>query len=165
MRRLRAAAEDSQPPTRESANIAVSRVSERDEALAPELPWRRVNWRQDHLPLYHHFITSTVFRLFRGDHVNFWRDEVAQMSFEVDVIFDALLAISAAHRSALLSCMKSNTQEATKWKVMGLSAYGRTLRSIVNKGCNVMEAPMAALKAKLIALLFLSYFEVNIPVC
>jgi hypothetical protein len=90
---------------------------------------------------------------------------MAQMSYEVDIVYEALLAISAVHRATLLSCMKSNTQEAAKWKVMGLSAYGRTLRSIANNACNMLETPMAALKAKLIAQLLLSYFEVKILLC
>jgi hypothetical protein len=113
------------------------------------------------LPLYHHFITSTVFRLFRADHVLFWRDEVAQMSYEVDMVYEALLAISAAHRVTLLSCVNGNTQEVGKGKVMGLSAYGRSLRSVAGNGCNMQEAPLDALKAKLIALMLLAYFEVK----
>ena len=85
------------------------------------------------------------------------------MSFEVDVVYEALLTVSAAHRAALLSCQNSNTQEAAKWKVMGLSAYGRTVRSIAGKGCNMYEAPMTALKEKLIAQMLLAYFEVPSP--
>lgn len=66
-----------------------SRSSSRRDASSPpermvaELPWRQANWRQEQLPLYHHFVTSTVVRLFRVDHVRFWRDQVAQMSVRI----------------------------------------------------------------------------------
>jgi hypothetical protein len=92
----------------------------------------------------------------------FWRDEVAQMSYEVDMVYEALLAIAAAHRGALLACTSGSTQEVTKWKVMGLSAYGKSVRSVAGNGCNMEEAPIPALKGKLIALMLLAYFEVNL---
>ena len=66
-----------------------SRSSSRRDASPPpmmvvsELPWRHANGRQEQLPLYHHFVTSTVVRLFRVDHVKFWRDQVAQMSVRI----------------------------------------------------------------------------------
>src|SRR6187402_3174701 len=56
-----------------------------------EMPWRHTNWREEQLPIYHHFVTQTVFRLFRADHAEFWRDEVAKMSFGIDLVYEALL--------------------------------------------------------------------------
>ena len=129
------------------------------EIQGHELPWRRQDWRVDQLPLYHHFVTYTAFRLFRVDHINFWRDEVAQMSSGIDMIYQALLAISAGHKSALGTCLK-NEEEATKWKVVGLSAYGKTLSLVAR---SLQQDAKGKGRAVLIVLLLLTYFEVRGP--
>lgn len=137
--------------SRRSASPPGTRVS--------ELPWRQANWRQEQLPIYHHFVTSTVVRLFRVDHVSFWRDRVAQMSFGVDAVYEALLAVAAAHRASLLSCSNNNVQEVTRCKVLGLSAYGRALRLLAsNISLETTTDPLAVL----IVLLLCTYFEVSI---
>jgi hypothetical protein len=125
------------------------------EIQGHELPWRRSNWRQDQLPLYHHFVTYTAFRLFRVDHINFWRDEVAQLSSGVDMVYEALLAISAGHKSALSTCIK-NVPEAAKWRVVGLSAYGKTLQLVAR---SLRQDSEDEQRAVLIVLLLLTYFE------
>jgi hypothetical protein len=128
------------------------------ERRVPELAWRRPNWRQDQLPLYHQFVTSTVFRLFRVDHVSFWRDEVAQISYGTDMVYEALLAISAAHRAALLSCTNRSSQEAMRLRVYGLGAYGRTLQLLAS---DLQRNAGTEERAVLIVLLLLAYFEVS----
>ncbi|TVY39622.1 Transcriptional regulatory protein [Lachnellula subtilissima] len=130
--------------------------SVRERSSFGELSWRHTNWRQEQLPLYHHFVTTTVVRLFRSDHVNFWRDQVAQMSFGLDIVYEALLAIGAMHRSSLLRCLDQNATEATKLKVLGLRAYGETLRLLPSHlgGNTVTEISVV-----LVVLMLLSYFE------
>lgn len=141
---------DSSSPRRNSHAL-------RERASFGELSWRHTNWRQEQLPLYHHFVTTTVVRLFRSDHVNFWRDQVAQMSFGLDVVYEALLAIGAMHRSSLLSCLNGNAPEATKLKVIGLRAYGETLRLLPSHfGRNTVTD----ISAILVVLMLLAYFEV-----
>ncbi|TVY89708.1 Transcriptional regulatory protein [Lachnellula willkommii] len=127
-----------------------------ERASFGELSWRRTNWRQEQLPLYHHFVTTTVVRLFRSDHVNFWRDQVAQMSFGLDVVYEALLAIGAMHRSSLLSCLNQNAPEATKLKVLGLRAYGETLRLLPS---HLGHNTVTEISAVLVVLMLLAYFE------
>ncbi|TVY14816.1 Transcriptional regulatory protein moc3 [Lachnellula arida] len=128
----------------------------RERASFGELSWRHTNWRQEQLPLYHHFVTTTVVRLFRSDHVNFWRDQVAQMSFGLDVVYEALLAIGAMHRSSLLSCLNENAPEATKLKVLGLRAYGETLRLLPS---HLGQNTTTEISAVLVVLMLLAYFE------
>lgn len=140
-----------------SSSAQVFKAESSPEIQGHEIPWRRSNWRQDQLPLYHHFVTYTAFRLFRVDHVNFWRDEVAQMSTGVDMVYEALLTISAGHKAALNFCI-NNTQEASKWKVVGLSAYGKTLQLVAR---SLQEDAKAEERAVLIVLLLLTYFEVK----
>jgi hypothetical protein len=86
-------------PRRASNTTALS-TSTFEGTLNSELSWRPANWRQEELPLYHHFVTTTVVRLFRTDHISFWRDQVAQMSCSFDFVYEALLAVGAIHRAA-----------------------------------------------------------------
>jgi hypothetical protein len=69
-------------PTRSSSPESVLSVggsggfAGRTATGIPELGCGRQDWRHEQLPLYHHFVTVTVVRLFRKDHVTFWRDQV-----------------------------------------------------------------------------------------
>lgn len=144
-----------QPPT-SSPKLTPPPVEDEGSSFG-ELSFRHTNWRQDQLPLYHHFVTSTVVRLFRTDHVQFWRDQVAQMSYGLDVVYEALLAIGAMHRSNLLFCRQENRQEAAKSKMLGLRAYGETLKLLSS---HLGQTSIAEVSAVLIVLMLLAYFEV-----
>ena len=128
--------------------------------MVEELPWRQTNWRSEQLPLYHHFVTSTVTRLFSADHVAFWRDRVAQMSFGVEGVYEALLAVGAAHRASLLSCSKVNFQEVRRLKVQGLRAYGQALK-LLAADIQGQREERTDPEAVLIVLLLCTYFEVS----
>ena len=130
--------------------------------MVEELPWRQTKWRSEQLPLYHHFVTSTVIRLFSADHVSFWRDRVAQMSFGVEGVYEALLAVGAAHRASLLSCSKVNFQEVRRLRVHGLRAYGRALNLLAADIQGQREGGTDS-EAVLIVLLLCTYFEVSPP--
>lgn len=149
------------PPRRVSPPLSAS-VSELElnEAPSQEIPWRHVNWRQEQLPLYHHFVTTTVLRIFRNDHVAFWRDEVAQMSYGKDIVYEALLALGAIHRSSLLSCQYGNSDEAARSKLLALRAYGNTLRMLRSDLVQHISEAFSVL----IVLILLTYFEVCICV-
>lgn len=151
------------PRTTSKALVKRSSSSRRDvfprDELVQELPWRQPNWRQEQLPLYHHFVTSTVDRLFRVDHVSFWRNQVAQMSFGDDTVYEAVLAVGAAHRASLLSCSIGDTREVARCKVLGFKAYGRALRLLAT---NLVQNAVSDPWAVLIVLLLCAYFEVFI---
>jgi hypothetical protein len=130
------------------------------EDIVSELSWRHENWRQEQLPLYHHFVTTTVVRLFRNDHINFWRDQVAQMSYGVDIVYESLLAIAAMHRSSLLACKQESVQEAARMRVLGLKTYGKTLHLLPR---HLAENQLAEQKLPvLVVLMLLTYFEVRV---
>lgn len=132
-----------------------------NETPSQELSWRHASWRREQLPLYHHFVTTTVLRIFRQDHVAFWRDEVAQMSYGKDIVYEALLALGAIHRSSLLACQYGNlVEEATRSKLLGLRAYGNTLRMLRS---DLVQHTSEAFSV-LIVLILLTYFEVCICV-
>ena len=84
------------------------------------------------------------------------------MSSGVDMVYQALLTISAGHKSALGTCLK-NAEEASKWKVVGLSAYGETLCLLAR---SLQDGAKEEERAVLIVLLLLTYFEVRCnPLC
>jgi hypothetical protein len=144
-----------------TSNISASRSqkssSPESTASFPEISLRHKDWRQEQLQLYHHFVTTTAVRLFRNDHISFWRDEVAQKSYGVDLVYEALLALGAMHRSSLIACQEGNGPEAIRFKLLGFHAYGRTIKLLPNYlGQN--SAPEIC--TSLIVLMLLAYFEV-----
>jgi hypothetical protein len=128
-----------------------------EEISFPRLSWKHQDQRQEELSVYHHFVTTTAVRLFRNDHIRFWRDEVAQMSYGLHFVYEALLGISAIHHASLLAYRGDNVQEVMKLRVIGIRAYGSVLRLLPGH-----LAPTTAMEklAILVVLIFLTYFEV-----
>ncbi|KAH8812913.1 hypothetical protein F5884DRAFT_751212 [Xylogone sp. PMI_703] len=79
------------------------------------------------LPYYHQYATSTVFRLFRPDHVVFWQDWVCQMSWQLDIVYQALVALGAAHHIALGRTSGFDDTSLARHRVNALNLYGRCL--------------------------------------
>ncbi|CZR58511.1 uncharacterized protein PAC_08403 [Phialocephala subalpina] len=146
-----------QPPRQAGAPPSDTSSPRRSRDGSPsELSYRHTDWRQEQLPLYHHFVTITASKLFRLDHVTFWRDQVAQMSYEMDVVHEALLAIGAMHRASLLTCQKESAAEAARFRVLGLQAYGNTLRLVPKY---ITSDAVPEISAALVVLMLLAYFE------
>ena len=89
--------------------------------------------------------------------MSFWRDQVAQMSFSKDTVYEALLAIGAVHRASLLACQDGNVGEAMKFRVLGLGAYGNAIRLLSGMLKKKTETDRFAV---LVVLMLLTYFEV-----
>ena len=98
-----------------------------------------------------------MLRLFRHDHVNFWQDEVAQISYGVDIVYEALLAIGAVRRASLLACQYENFEEVSRVKVLGFHASGNALRLLSKY---LAQSAPSDVQAVLIVLKFFTYFEV-----
>ncbi|KUJ14113.1 uncharacterized protein LY89DRAFT_651193 [Mollisia scopiformis] len=145
-----------QAPARTPPRISPPPRSRGSRSPLAEMPWRHADWRQEQLPLYHHFVTITAFRLFRNDHVQFWRDQVAQMSYGVDIVYEALLAIGAMHRAILLRCQVESQPESAKFRVLALRMYGNVIRSLPK---HLNQNSIAEIYAVLVVLMLLAYFE------
>lgn len=134
-----------------------SSASSPDTGSFPEISLRHKDWRREQLPLYHHFVTTTVVRLFRKDHVAFWRDDVVQMSHGMDLVYEALLAIGAVHRSSLIACQAGNGPQAVRFKLLGFQSYGRVVELLPS---HLNSNATSDVLASLVVLMLLSYFEV-----
>ncbi|KAE9373812.1 hypothetical protein N431DRAFT_504371 [Stipitochalara longipes BDJ] len=144
----------SRSPTASSSTRSPNRSPPREENPFSGLSWRHTSWRQEQLPLYHHFVTTTAVRLFRIDHVSFWRDQVAQLSVGFDLVYEALLAVGALHRASLLNCQNKDGQEAARSRVLGLHAYGNALRMLPTHLSQNAIKETIAVQAVLILLTF-----------
>jgi len=69
------------------------------------------------------------------------------MSYDVDIIHEAILAVGAVHRASL------GGQEALRFKVLGFRAYGNVLKRLPNQLTESLTT--------LIVLVLLTYFEVR----
>lgn len=114
------------------------------------------------LECYHHFITIAVARLFRKDHMLFWRDQVAQWAWSLDFVHEAVLSLGAVHRSyMLLSChgAASKAHEAKRLRDLGNQCYSKALPSIAKHLVNIKNEKLSAM---LVAVVLLIYFEVRL---
>jgi hypothetical protein len=141
-------------PTASSSTRSPKRTPPREDSPFSGLSWRHTSWRQEQLPLYHHFVTTTVVRFFRTDHIDFWRDQVAQLSTGFDLVYETLLAVGALHRASLLNCQNKDVPEAARSRVLGLNAYGNALRLLPSHLSQNSIKESVAVQAVLILLTF-----------
>ena len=80
------------------------------------------------------------------------------MSYGLDVVYEAVLAIGAMHRATLLACQDGNGQEAAKLRVLGLHSYGNALQMLPS---HLGRNNVAEIFAVLVVLMLLTYFEVR----
>ena len=80
------------------------------------------------------------------------------VQFGVDTVYEALLAVGAAHRASLLSCSRTNVREVARLKVLGLRAYGRALPLL---GGSMQQNITTDPGALVVVLLLCTYFEVS----
>lgn len=80
------------------------------------------------------------------------------MSYGVDIVYEALLAIGAMHRATLLACQHRDLQGAAQMKVLGLKSYGKTLQMLPSHLGSTSVPDILAIMA---VLMLLAYFEVG----
>lgn len=78
------------------------------------------------------------------------------MSYGVDIVYEALLAIGAMHRATLLACQHRDLQGAAQMKVLGLKSYGKTLQMLPSHLGSTSVPDILAIMAVLV---LLAYFE------
>jgi hypothetical protein len=81
------------------------------------------------------------------------------MSWEVDFVREAVLALGAAHRASSLCLSAENKQEGRKSKILGMQAYGKAMR-LISSQIKIGD-PGKSLPA-IVTLLLFTYFEVSL---
>lgn len=79
------------------------------------------------------------------------------MSHGMDLVYEALLAIGAVHRSSLIACQAGNGPEAVRFKLLGFQSYGRVVKVLPS---HLDSHAMPDIIASLVVLMLLAYFEV-----
>lgn len=113
------------------------------------------------LPYYHHFVTSTAPRLFGGEFIEFWRDQVASMAWQDDLVFKAVLSVGALHQAHLRSSASTALSDARSCQVFGMRSYGEVLRLLSER---VHQGDDQQIQSLLVIVILLTYFEVDHPV-
>lgn len=110
------------------------------------------------LGFYHHFITSTIPRLFEGDHCEFWLHHVTSKAWHDRLVLDAILAVGAAHQSCLMSSSRTHSSDIIRLKVSGLHSYSKSVQSISKR---MTESEEDDSESIIIVVILLSYFEAS----
>lgn len=59
----------------------------------------RLNAGNVALPFYHQFITQTVYAISGGTRQQFWREDVAKMTWSTDYVYHAMISLAAMHKT------------------------------------------------------------------
>jgi hypothetical protein len=121
----------------------------------------RGNGFRQQLAFYHHFVTDTVTRLFDPDFIYFWRDEVASIAWEHEVILEAILSLGAIHQAHQLSVSNPTSSFRLQSHLFGLSSYGKALKLMPS---HVAEIDHLNLEVVVIAMVLFAYCEVRFAI-
>lgn len=81
---------------------------------------------------YHQFFFRTMANIFPPESLSFWRDYVCQEAWEVEYVFDAIVALGSMHRATLLSSQQSENDrhQGLDTKVTAIRAYANALQGV-----------------------------------
>lgn len=108
---------------------------------------------------YHQFIFRTMPIIFPEETLSYWRDYVCQEAWEVQYVYNAIVALGSMHRATLLLSTQINNDchRGFDTKVIAIQAYANALQSVSdNLACN--QISMALLLGVLI---LFAYVEVK----
>ncbi|KAH8812390.1 hypothetical protein F5884DRAFT_750700 [Xylogone sp. PMI_703] len=108
------------------------------------------------LEFYHHFVMVTAVRLFREDHIIFWRDTVAELAWNFDFVREAVTSLGAAHRAHLLYSSGDARSEIKRLQVIGYRSYSKALRSLGEYMYHINKDSSSII---LTAIMLMTYFE------
>lgn len=108
------------------------------------------------------FVARTVNLLFRQAHLYFWRDQIMQIAWDTEYVFDAIIAVGNMHRSVLLLSKPNDQYRGTDVRIMATEYYGRTLRQIADIYGQDYSKTSETLTAVLLLLTFFECFANNV---
>ena len=106
------------------------------------------------LPFYHQFITQTVSAISGGARQQFWRDDVAKMSWSTDYVYHAMISLAAMHKTS--TDASRGRPSPTALRTFALQNYQQAIR-LLSKDSNASALKPVQVLA---TLTLFSYFEV-----
>ncbi|KAJ5601776.1 hypothetical protein N7510_011310 [Penicillium lagena] len=113
---------------------------------------------------YHQFLFRTIPTIFPAKTLSYWKDYICQEAWEVEYIYDALVALGSMHRATLLLSQKTENDRhrGLDTKVIAIRAYANALQGVSdNLASN--QIPMALLLGVLILFAYVECFDGNVP--
>lgn len=123
-------------------------------------PSQRPHARARDILAYHQFLFRTMSTLFPPESLPFWRDYVCQEAWEVEYVYDAVIALGCMHRATLqLSQQDQNDRDrGFDAKVIALQMYSNALKG-VSENVATTQISMPLL---LSVLILFAYVEVRL---
>ncbi|CAD6580430.1 MAG: hypothetical protein ASARMPRED_000216 [Alectoria sarmentosa] len=105
------------------------------------------------LPFYHQFITQTVSAISGGARQQFWRDDVAKMSWSTDYVYHAMISLAAMHKTS--TDASRGRPSPTALRTFALQNYQQAIK-LLSKDSNASALKPVQVLA---TLTLFSYFE------
>ncbi|KAJ5182498.1 hypothetical protein N7492_000114 [Penicillium capsulatum] len=113
---------------------------------------------------FHQFLFRTMPILFPPESLSFWQDYVCQEAWEVEYVFEAIVALGSMHRATLLLSQESegDRDRGFDTKVIALQIYSSALKGISDTLAN-RQISTALLLGVLILFAYVESFDGNVP--
>ncbi|KAL6241784.1 hypothetical protein RBB50_011317 [Rhinocladiella similis] len=127
-------------------------------------PMQRPHSRARDILAYHQYVFRTVPVLFPACYFHFWRDMLCQEAWEVECIYDAIIALGSLHRASLLLARSEDNARSrgAHTKVTALQTYTMAIEGLSRQLKSQPPAP-DVLVAVLLLLAYFECFNGNIP--
>lgn len=122
-------------------------------------PDQRPHHSARHILAYHQFVFRTVSIISPPIHLSFWRDHLCGKAWELEYVYDAIIALGTVHRAVILMSGKGRTDamRGRDTAVVAAQAYIEALEKLAR----VFEDQLAD-SITVAVLLLLALFEVSV---
>jgi hypothetical protein len=109
---------------------------------------------------YHQFFFRTMANIFPPESLSYWRDYVCQEAWEVEYVFDAIVALGSMHRATLLSSQQceNDRHQGLDTKVTAIRAYANALQGVSDN----LASNQISMALLLGVLILFAYVEVKL---
>lgn len=85
----------------------------------------------------------------------FWRDEIARMSWTVEVVYEAISAVGAMERANMLTSQGKDDIEVRRSRVFAYQAYHRAIHLLAGElGCSIRGQEILLIVVLVLLVLF-----------
>jgi hypothetical protein len=121
-------------------------------------PCQRPHQRAREILGHQQYSSRTAKLLFRDNHLHFWRDHLLTLAWDIEYVFDAIIALGIMHRAVIMLSDPSDKWRGLDNKVVAFQIYANALKKLAEISRGAVVPPAETLIA---VLLLLAYFEVR----
>ena len=113
-----------------SEKALVSNLGEDDLLPTQHLPSQSPHRRAQEALAYQQYANKTAKLLFHEGHLDYWKGFILARAWELEFVFDAVVALGSMHRAVLLLSESNTRALVVDTQILAFEAYGNALKEV-----------------------------------